>query len=219
MLTLVLALRGAAAVGVLLALAGGLPRVVQLGLAAVFGLWSALLAPAPAPPPPPLDGALALIAARELAIGATLGLAAAIPLIATATAGRLVDLAGGARDGAYAALFGILGAAVFVGIDGHVAVLAALAESHRTVPAIAELPPRALAAIGALVAAAVHLAVPWLVTAAVVELAVGVATRVAGRSAPLLSTAAAVPAALVMMTATLVATAAVAIAALVRGAL
>ena len=75
-----------------------------------------------------------------------------------------------------------------------------------------------LATLGALVPAAIRLAMPWLVTAAVVELAAGAGVRVAGRSARHVPSAAAVPAALVMMTASLVATLAIAIAELVRAA-
>jgi flagellar biosynthesis protein FliR len=214
-MTLVLALRGVAAVLVLTTLAGGIPRIVQAGLAAALGLWSALLVAA-APQP---DGPVLVIAARELVVGATLGVLAAMPLVAAAFAGRLVDVAGGARRGPYARLFGILAAAVFVGIDGHVAVITALVESFRTVPAIATTEPRVVAALGGLVPSAVALAIPWLVTAAVVELAIGVGMRLAGRTGVHAPAAAAVPAALVMMTATLVATLAVGIAVLVRGAL
>jgi type III secretory pathway component EscT len=210
MTALVLGLRGAAAIAVLVTIAGGIPRVVGLGLAAVAGLWTGLLAG----PAPPGDG-VALIAARELAIGATLGIVASLPLLAAATAGRLVDLAGHAR-GSYAALFSILAAAVFVGIDGHVAVIAAIGESFRAVPAIAEAQPRAREAIGGFVGAAVRLAIPWLVTAAVVEIGIGVGARVAGRASSHAPVGAAVPAALVMMTATFVATLAVGVAALVR---
>ena len=76
-----------------------------------------------------------------------------------------------------------------------------------------------LAALAGLVPAAVKLAVPWLVTAAVVQIALGVGMRVAGRASAFAPAAAAVPAALVMMTASLVATLAVAMAALMRGAL
>ncbi len=207
---IIFTLRGAAAIAVLTTLAGGIPRIVQLGLAAVTGLWTALLVG-----PAPIADGVALIAARELAIGATLGLVAAVPLLAAATAGRLVDLAGNAR-GAYGALFAILAGAVFVGIDGHVAVIAAIGDSFRAVPAIADVQPGAREAIGALVGAAVRLAIPWLVTAAVVEIAVGVGVRVAGRAALHAPVGAAVPAALVMMTATLVTTLAVGIAALIR---
>ena len=215
---LVLALRGAAAVLVLTALAGGLPRVLQLGLAAIIGAWSAWLAGAGG-----LAGgggggaadAIWLVAARELVIGATIGLVAVVPIVAAATAGRLVDLAGNAR-GAYRGLFAILAAAVFVGIDGHVAVIAAIVESHRDLPALATTQPRVLEALGTLIASAVRLAIPWLVTAAVVEIAVGVGVRLAGRASAALPAAAAVPAALVRMTAALVGTLAVAFASLVR---
>ena len=207
---LVLALRGAVAVLVLTTLAGGVPRIVQLGLAALVGVWSAVLVGGPAM----ADVELAIVA-RELVIGATIGVVAVVPIVAAAVAGRLVDLAGNGR-GTYRGLFAILAAAVFVGIDGHVAVLAAIVESHRDVPAIASVQPRVLDAIGALIGSAVRLAVPWLVTAAVVEIAVGVGVRLGGRTAGGLPTAAAVPAALAMMTAALVATLAVAFASLVR---
>jgi flagellar biosynthesis protein FliR len=216
MTTLVLALRGAAAVAVLVTLAGGMPRLVQAGLAALVGLWSAVMCGAPVP-----GEALWLVAARELVIGATLGILTALPLLAVATAGRLADRASHATTrGPYGALFGVLAAAVFVGIDGHVASVTAIVTSFQRVPAVAAAEPGVLAALAGLLPSAVQLAIPWLVTAAVVEIAMGVAVRLAGRAAlagalagPL---AAATPAALVMMTASLVGTLAVAIAALVR---
>jgi flagellar biosynthetic protein FliR len=210
--SVVFALRGAAAVGVLATLAGGVPRIVQIGLAVIVGLWSALLAPQV-----PVDSVL-IVAARELVIGATIGLVAVIPIVAAVTAGRIVDatLAGaGNGRGAYRGLFSILAAAVFVGIDGHDAFVTAIVESFRAVPVIAAVP--VVDAIGSLVGSAVRLAVPWLVTAAVVEIAVGVGVRLAGRAGNAAPAAAAVPAALVMMTAALVGTLAVAFAALVRG--
>lgn len=209
---LVLALRGAAAVLVLSTLVGGVPRVVQLGLAVTLGLWSALIVGPPVP-----DQALLLIAARELIVGATLGILAALPLLAAATAGRLVDLAASAKDGPYGSLFSVLAAAVFVGIDGHVAVVGAVVESFRTVPAIASVQPQVMQSLGGLIPAAVSLAVPWLVTAAVVQIAVGAGVRLATRAGMHAPTAAAVPAALVMMTAALVSTLAVGIAMLIRG--
>jgi type III secretory pathway component EscT len=209
---LIAALRGVVAVAVLTTLAGGLPRVVQAGLTVTFGVWAALIIDAPMP-----AEALWAVAAREVVIGATLGLLAAMPLVAASMAGRLVDVSGGARRGPYALLFGVLSAAVFVGIDGHVAVVTALVDSYRMVPTMATVEPRVLGALGGLVPAGVALAVPWLVTAAVVEIAAGAGVRLAGRAGRHVSTAAAVPSALVMITATLVSTLAVAIAALVRG--
>jgi flagellar biosynthesis protein FliR len=218
MTTLVLALRGAAAVAVLVALAGGVPRIVQVGLAAGIGGWSAAVAGGPVP-----DQAPWLVAARELVVGATIGLVAVLPLLAVATAGRLVDRAsggasGGHTRGPYGALFGLLAAAVFVGIDGHVTFVAAIVTSFRDVPAVAVTEPGVQATLAGLVPAGVALAIPWLVTAAVVELAAGVAVRLAGRAASHGPLAAAAPAALVMMTASLLGTLAVAIAALIRGA-
>lgn len=216
---LILALRGAAAVAVLTTLAGGLPSIVRLGLAAMFGLWSMLAAGATVPD----DGGL-LIAARELVIGATLGIVAAVPLLAARVAGQLVDLvafgthARGAR-GPYSTLFAVLAAAVFVGIDGHVTFATTIADSFAAVPAITEVQPRVLDALGALIAAGVTLAVPWLVTAVVVELAMGSGSRVAGRTFLHAPVAAAVPAALAMMTAALISTLAIAIAASIRSAL
>jgi flagellar biosynthetic protein FliR len=208
MTVVVLALRGAAAIAVLTTLVGGIPRVVRLGLAAATGLWTAMLLGTV----PEGDG-IVLIAARVLAIGATVGLVAAVPLMAAGMAGRLVDFAGVAR-GTYGALFSIVAAAVFFGIDGHVAAVAAIGESFRAVPVSAVTGARE--AVGGLVGAAVTLAIPWLVTAAVVEIAVGVGVRVAGRSALLAPVGAAVPATIAMMTAALVGTFAVGVAALVR---
>lgn len=216
--TLLLALRGAAAIGVLTAVVGGFPRIVQLGLALVVGLWAAWLAPS-AVPSAALVATPLLVAAHELVVGATLGLLAAIPLLAAGAAGRLVDGTLSARQGPYASLFAILAGAVFVGIDGHVTLVTSIVDSFQATPAIATVQPRILAALGGLVPQAVALAIPWLVTAAVVELAIGAGVRVAGRAGTHAPVAAAVPAALVMITAALVATLAVAIAALIRGAL
>lgn len=222
MITLVLALRGFVAIFLLAALVGGLPRTVQLGIAVLFGVWAAALAQ---PPVLALDGlptslqlaAVIPLAVREAVIGASLGIAAAMPLLVAQTAGRLVDRASAAR-GTYTGLFAILAAAVFVGIDGHVAVLTTIATSFRDVPAVTSVQPHVLALLAALLGGAVQLALPWLITAAVVELAVGIGMRVGARAVMHAPVAAAVPAALVMITATLVSTLAVAIAAIIRAA-
>jgi flagellar biosynthesis protein FliR len=217
-LVVVLALRGAAAIAILTTLVGGIPRVIQGALAVSLGLWSAVLV---APIAGPIaDGIPWELAARELVIGATLGILAAVPLLAIAAAGRLVDLAGSGRaQGPYAALFGVLAAAVFVGIDGHVAVIEAIVTSHQKIPAFLTTRADVIGALGQLVPEAVRLAVPWLVTAAVVQLAAGAGTRLAARASANVPGATAVPAALVMMTASLVATLAVAMAAVLRHAL
>ncbi len=217
----ILSLRGAAAVFVLTSLVGGIPRIAQAALALATGLWTALMV---------VDASAAvdlgwLVAARELVLGTALGVIASLPLVAAATAGRLVDRVsassqlGAGAGGPYAALFAVLAAAVFVGLDGHIAVIRAVLDSHRALPsgaALATTTPGVLATLGALIPAAIRLATPWLLTAAVVELAAGAGLRVAGRSARFVPAAAAAPAALVMITASLVATLAIAIAQLVR---
>lgn len=216
MMLIVLSLRGVAAIVVLTTLVGGIPRIASAALAVTLGIWSAvMIAPAQAG----IDASWA-IAISELAIGAALGVLGALPLLAAAAAGRLVDLAAtGKAQGTYSLLFGVLAAAVFVGIDGHVAVMRAIVDSHASMPAIGGARATVLTSLGYLVPAAVRLAVPWLVTAAVVQIALGVGMRVAGRASAYAPSAAAVPAALVMMTASLVATLAVAMAAVMRGAL
>lgn len=215
MAVLVLALRGFAAIGVLTTLVGGIPRVAQAALAVTLGLWSGVLLAGVHAVEPSVVAAV-----HELAIGAALGVMAAIPLLAASTAGRLVDLAAtGRAQGPYSLLFGVLAAAVFVGIDGHVGVITAIIDSHDALPSIDVAQPRVLAAIVHLVPAAVRLAVPWLVTAAVVQIAIGAGVRLAARAGAHVPAAAAVPAALVMMTASLVATLAIAMAAIMRGAI
>src|SRR3569623_3816781 len=140
-----------------------------------------------------------------------------LALRGAAAAGRMIDIAAtGRAQGPYAALFGVLAAAVFVGIDGHVAVIEAIVMSHRDVPALAAARIDVLAALGQLVPVAVRLAVPWLVTAPVLQVAAGAGTRLAGRASASVPGAVAVPAALVMLTASLVATLAVALAAVLR---
>jgi flagellar biosynthesis protein FliR len=211
MTVIVLALRGAAAIAVLATIVGGIPRTILAALAAAAGVWSALLVA----PARPTFVSLAF-AVHELAIGAALGVIAAVPLIAAATAGRLVDIAATRRGhGPYGALFGVLAAAVFVGIDGHVAVVRAIVDSHRSIVSIGDAWPTVLGTLGALIPVAIRLAAPWLITAAVVELAVGAGVRVAARAGGHAPAAAAVPAVLVMITASLVATLAIAIASLI----
>lgn len=206
---LVLGLRAAAAIIVLTTLVGGIPRIVQGGLAVTFGAWTALVLG-----PPAAAGDLVTVAASELALGAALGLMAAVPLVAAQTAGRLVDVAG--QQKAYGTLFGVLAAAVFVGIDGHVAVVTAIVDSHVRLPVVAAAHPAVMTALASLVPAAVGLAVPWLVTVAVVQIAIGAGVRVAGRSAAHAPTAVAIPTALVMVTASLVSVLAIAITFLIR---
>ncbi|MGE0551583.1 MAG: flagellar biosynthetic protein FliR [Kofleriaceae bacterium] len=212
-MTWLLALRGAAAIAVLTTLAGGLPRVVRAALTVGFGVWVALVVRSELPP----SVSPWLIAGRELVIGATIGVIAALPLLAAAIAGRLVGGTTASARGPYQTLFAVLAAAVFMAIDGHVTVIASVVDSFTAVAP--NRPADALGALGSLIPSAVALAIPWLVTAAIVELAVAAGCRVSSRVAVDAPIGAAVPAALAMMTAALVSTFAVGVAALVRGTL
>lgn len=207
------ALRGAAAVLALTWLVGGVPRVLGAGLALVAGGWVAAVGAVEVP----ADVASWPVALRELAVGAALGIAAAVPLLAAATAGRFVDEVDAPAGRTYRTLFGVLAAAVFTGIGGHVTVVTAIASSYARVPILGGVEAGVLAALGGVLEGAVRLALPWLVTAAVVQLALGIGARVGARAMRGVAVTAAVPAALTMMTAALVSTLAVAIAALIRG--
>ena len=221
----VMGLRAAAAVGVLVIVVGGMPRVVQAGLAVVFGLWVAMVMGPPAGAAAGAGagalgmGGLLAAAAVELVRGAALGMVAAVPLVAARMAGQLVDVAG--QQKTYATLFGVLAAAVFVGIDGHVAVVSAVVESHVRLPAFGAgldgARASVLGALAALVPAAVRLALPWLVTVGVGQVAIGAGGRGAGRAGVSVPAGAAVPAALAMMTAACISVFSVGIAVLVRG--
>jgi type III secretory pathway component EscT len=205
----ILGLRGAAAIGILLALVGGIEGVTLVAVAVATGLWTALLvAPGSA-----VDAAPWLLL-HEVAIGAALGIAAAVPLVAARAAGLIVDRAAGGH-GIYRRLLDVITGAVFFGVDGHVAVVRAIVMSHRAVPAMAEVRPRVTAALASLMPSAVVLAAPWLVTTAILAIAFGIADRVAARTATHTPTAVGAPTIVAMMTAALVAAFATALARLV----
>jgi flagellar biosynthesis protein FliR len=207
----ILAIRGAAAVGILLALVGGIEGVTLVALAVATGVWTALLVA-----PDSVAVAAPWLVLHELAIGAALGIAAAVPVVAARTAGVIVDRVAGAR-GVYRRMLGVITGAVFFGVNGHVAVVRAIVASHRTEPAIAEVRPRVTAALAALMPSAIALAAPWLVTAAIVAIAFGVADRVAARTAMHAPTAAGAPTIVAMISAALVAAFATAVARLIVG--
>jgi flagellar biosynthesis protein FliR len=205
------AVRGFAAIGVMLAIVG-MARTVALALALAVGVWSALLVA----PRLPMFFSIAFVG-QELAIGAALGVAAAVPLVAARIAGTLVDRGAGVR-GSYGGLLDVIAAAVFVGLDGHVAVVRAVVESHRALPALAGQRTHVLAALASLVPSALALALPWLVTATVIWLAIGVSSRVAARTAQSLPSAAGAAVVVAMMSAAFVSVFAVGVARMVTNA-
>ena len=208
----ILSLRGTAAVALLLVLVGGTGSLAAVALAVAAGVWSALLvAPHAAFAS---DSQSAAFAVSELAVGGALGIVAALPLLAARTASAWIDRVADVR-GVYGRMLGVVAAAVFVGVDGHVRVIRAIVESHRALPALADARPRVLPALASLVPSAVMLATPWLVTAAIVALAVGVGARIAARTALHVPTAIAAPAIVAMASAAFVAVFATALARLV----
>jgi type III secretory pathway component EscT len=185
-----------------------MPRLVRLGLVVLAGVWTAAAVG-------PLVALEWAALAREAVLGLALGIAAAIPVLAAQTAGRLIDANVRPHSNFYDAVFGVFAVATFVGIDGHVAFATGIIESHRATAGLAQT--HALDALATLIPIAVQLAVPWLITAAIVEVALGVGGRLAAQAATFSPIAAAVPAALAMMTAALIATLGVVIAAAIRG--
>lgn len=173
---------------------------LPFGLRAAFGLGLAvwcypLLAGAP---PPGNAAALAVLALRELLVGAVMGLVCACMFRAAEAAGEIVDLARGgelARTRAplgeggsspFGVLFLLLASLVFLEIGGVGYVLAALARSYEAFPlgASLDLGPRVesatllvIASTMGLIEAAVALAAPVLVALLLADAALGLLGR------------------------------------------
>src|SRR5262249_43777971 len=126
--------------------------------------------------------------------GAVIAVVAAVPIMMAEAAGRLADLArdggaggaGSAGDDALARFTPMAALAVVFAVRGHLPVVRALAQSYAALPlgpgsgGGAALLARTAIAAARLIAAGAWIAVPWLVTAAVVELGAAAARRAAG---------------------------------------
>jgi flagellar biosynthetic protein FliR len=169
------------------------PARAKIGLAL---LVAALLAPA-LPPSPPLDhpAAFALVL-EQLLIGFALAFAMHVAFAAVALAGDLIGLQMGLSfatfvDPAHSGqspmigtFLGLLATLVFFAVDGHLALIAALAESFRHAPVGAALPAAdtwgALVGWGgALFRIGLQLALPVLAAMLAGNLALGVLARAA----------------------------------------
>lgn len=187
---LIVALARVTPLVVLAPLVGGLPlpRSAQAALALVVAAVAAGgLASAGALVAAASWGERALLLAHEVAIGATLGVVAAVPLAAAAAAGAwaVAGTSDEAGTGAWALAFPLLAATVFFALGGHLAMVGALGLSYRALPAVAGV--GGLDGVGAVVAAGAHLfaagvalAAPLLVAALLATLLVGAVERVAG---------------------------------------
>lgn len=170
-----------------------IPVRVRIGLA--LGIVIVLVPTLPAPPAvSPGSAAGMLILATQMVIGLAIGFALRLVFVAVEMAGDLI----GVQMGLGFAMFydpgnvqhtpilgqfmGLLATLVFLAINGHLMVIAALAESFHALP-ISAAPLGAglfevLARYGAIVfAAGLQLALPLIVTMLVVNLALGVLTR------------------------------------------
>ncbi len=172
-----------------------LPRPAKIGLA--FAIAFVLAPVLPAPPPVTLGSAASFaILAQQVAIGASLGFAVRLAMAAIEMAGELIGLQMGLSyagffdlsnpQGANAAgsLLSLTATLLFLSLDGHLMLVAALAESFRAFP-VGEFPVRLLATDdftrlgGQVFSIALGLALPMVTVMLFANLALGVIARAA----------------------------------------
>lgn len=180
--------------------ARALPTRVRLLLAI---LVSAVVAPMLPPPPVAPDMAtLALIVARELAVGLTLGFLLRLAFEAAAVAGELVaqgmamsfaQMADPVNNGAQSALLGqwfnLAFVLLFFAFDTHLALIRMLAQSYGTLP-VGSLPQDLGAFLGAVpswLAMAMQVGVRIALPVLAAMMAVNIAFGLMSRSAPALN--------------------------------
>ncbi len=179
--------------------ARALPMVARIAIALALSAAVFPAALAAAGPLPASTLGLALLVARELLVGALLGLLVAIPFRALEAGGRLMDTARGARmaevlaapTDARASPLGafllLMGVALFFTVDGHLLVIRALGASYQSLPVGAALGPGAPERVTALAlhltgrffTVALGLAAPVLAAAVLLDLGLGLAARLA----------------------------------------
>lgn len=173
------------------------PPQVRIGLAFLLAL---AMLPQASVPAIGSSVAVALVIAREMAIGLAIGLAIrslvagaemAGHLTATQmgfTYGAVVDPQSGVRNNIIAALYGNLALITFFAIDGHHALIRALAASYQRLPigvgAVDESLVRGVTQmLGVIFVMGVRFAMPIIIVLLVVELGMGLISR----SAPMLN--------------------------------
>jgi len=166
-----------------------LPVSLRVGLAAALAIALAPVATVTVGAMGPGVYAAALV--REAAVGVLTGFAAALAFHAFTIAGQLLDACLGTGDGAtraagqgpLTAFTYTLAAAIFVAIDGHHWVLAALADGLRALPPGGAIalgdPAGVLAPARAMLYAGVAIAAPTLAAIYAADLAIGSFDRVA----------------------------------------
>ncbi len=141
-------------------------------------------------------GTLALIMAKEIAIGLAIGLAAGAVVIAWQTAGAILDLtvgfsfAGiidpsyGTQTGPYQQLLGLTAVAVYVAVGGDALLMKAVAHSYQVMPVMSLPPVGSFGQFAVLVASGVFVVAlgicgPILIALLVVDVAFAVVSRIA----------------------------------------
>lgn len=165
------------------------PTHVRIGLALLIGV-----ALAPVVPLPTAEAGLLVTVAREVAIGMALSLAVAGVVAAAELAGYLVgfqagfsiaaaiDPQSGVRNNIVASLYGMLTLFTLFLMNGHHAVLRALAESYQVLPmgtggVGSSLVEAVMEVLGLVFRVGLQLAAPVIVALLVVELALGLIAR------------------------------------------
>ena len=173
------------------------PAQVRIGLTVMLAL--AML---PTTPMPAIGSSVVvvLVVAREMAIGLAIGLAIRALIAGAEMAGHLtatqlgltygavVDPQSGVRNNVIAALYGNLALVTFFAIDGHHALIRALAASYVRMPVggggVSEsLVTSVMQMLGVVFVLGVRFAMPVIIVLLVVELAMGLISR----SAPMLN--------------------------------
>jgi flagellar biosynthetic protein FliR len=171
------------------------PVYTRVGLTVMLALILAPLVPLPAQSP-----GLAMIIAREMAIGLALGFAVRALIAGAEFAGHLashqigfsyaatIDPLGGARSTIMTSLFGMVATLTFLAIDGHHTLLRALSASYAAMPiGGGDVQPTLVTAVRDTMAmvftVGVRLAAPLIVVSLIAELALGLISR----SAPALN--------------------------------
>jgi flagellar biosynthetic protein FliR len=171
------------------------PAFVQVGFALAIALAIGPALPA-MPGVAPASAAGMLVLVMQIAIGLSIGFALRIVFTAVEMAGELIGLQMGLGFAVFynpsdiqhtpvvGNFLGLLGSLTFLALNGHLAMLSALAESFRALPITADPVPltlfETLARHGRVIfATALQLALPLIITMLVVNIALGVLTRAA----------------------------------------
>ncbi len=171
------------------------PMRVRLMLAlALTGILAPLTGPAPAIDPVSLAGTL--VVANQVLIGLTMGLTLQVAFAALLLAGQFIaasmglglasaiDPQNGIQVPVIGQLYFLLGALIFLALDGHLMIVELLALSFETLPiAAVGLAPEAFKGLaiwgGVMFSEGLRLALPVLSVILLTNLALGVATRAA----------------------------------------